>query len=197
MKRQSIHFIVLFLCSNYTVRYQIIASKKNSPYHQKNFCFLLKPNSFLIDRISCQGTKNLASTRKKTKFLVVISLRMQVFPITTIRFKNPAKISRFVYSTHSPFNACADKCPLCYYCKHSFHLPENFLAKGILCVCQEKHFARKLKGRKHFARNFSRECKEIWSFRAINQFLNSFLTESCLLPVKYTLKVLISKFATI
>ena len=113
MKRQSIHFIVLFLYSNYTVRYQIIASKKNSPYHQKNFCFFLKPNSFLIDRISCQGTKNLASTRKKTKFPVVISLRMQVFPITTIRFKNPAKISRFVYSTHSPFNACADKCPLC------------------------------------------------------------------------------------
>ena len=33
--------------------------------------------------------------------------------ITTIRFKNPAKILRFVYSTHSPFNACADKCPLC------------------------------------------------------------------------------------
>ena len=113
MKRQSIHFIVLFLYSNYTVRYQIIASKKNSPYHQKNFCFFLKPNSFLIDRISCQGTKNLASTRKKTKFRVVISLRTQVFPITTIRFKNPAKISRFVYSTHSPFNACADKCPLC------------------------------------------------------------------------------------
>ena len=113
MKRQSIHFIVLFLYSNYTVRYQIIASKESSPYHQKNFCFFLKPNSFLIDRISCQGTKNLASTRKKTKFLVVISLRMQVFPITTIRFKNPAKISRFVYSTHSPFNACADKCPLC------------------------------------------------------------------------------------
>ena len=114
MKRQSIHFIVLFLCSNYTVRYQIIASKKNSPYHQKNFCFFLKPNSFLIDRISCQGTKNLASTRKKTKFRVVISLRTQVFPVTTIRFKNPAKISRFVYSTHSPFNACADKCPLCW-----------------------------------------------------------------------------------
>ena len=113
MKRQSIHFIVLFLYSNYTVRYQIIASKESSPYHQKNFCFFLKPNSFLIDRISCQGTKNLASTRKKAKFLVVISLRMQVFPITTIRFKNPAKISRFVYSTHSPFNACADKCPLC------------------------------------------------------------------------------------
>ena len=113
MKRQSIHFIVLFLYSNYTVRYQIIASKENSPYPQKNFCFFLKPNSFLIDRISCQGTKNLASTRKKTKFLVVISLRMQVFPITTIRFKNPAKISRFVYSTHSPLNACADKCPLC------------------------------------------------------------------------------------
>ena len=113
MKRQSIHFIVLFLYSNYTVRYQIIASKENSPYHQKNFCFFLKPNSFLIDRISCQGAKNLASTRKKTKFRVVISLRMQVFPITTIRFKNPAKISRFVYSTHSPFNACADKCPLC------------------------------------------------------------------------------------
>ena len=90
-----------------------LASKESSPYHQKNFCFFLKPNSFLIDRISCQGTKNLASTRKKTKFLVVISLRMQVFPITTIRFKNPAKISRFVYSTHSPFNACADKCPLC------------------------------------------------------------------------------------
>ena len=113
MKRQSIHFIVLFLYSNYTVRYQIIASKENSPYHQKNFCFFLKPNSFLIDRISCQGAKNLASTRKKTKFRVVISLRMQVFPITTIRFKNPAKISRFVYSTHSPFHACADKCPLC------------------------------------------------------------------------------------
>ena len=113
MKRQSIHFIVLFLYSNYTVRYQIITSKESSPYHQKNFCFFLKPNSFLIDRISCQGTKNLASTRKKAKFLVVISLRMQVFPITTIRFKNPAKISRFVYSTHSPFNACADKCPLC------------------------------------------------------------------------------------
>ena len=113
MKRQSIHFIVLFLYSNYTVRYQIIASKESSPYHQKNFCFFLKPNSFLIDRISCQGTKNLASTRKKTKFLVVISLRMQVFPITTIRFKNPAEISRFVFSTHSPFNACADKCPLC------------------------------------------------------------------------------------
>ena len=88
-------------------------SKESSPYHPKNFCFFLKPNSFLIDRIGCQGTKNLASTRKKTKFLVVISLRMQVFPITTIRFKNPAKISRFVYSTHSPFNACADKCPLC------------------------------------------------------------------------------------
>ena len=118
MKRQSIHYIVLFLCSNYTVRYQIIASKENSPYHQKNFCFFLKPNSFLIDRISCQGTKNLASTRKKTKFPVVISLRMQVFPITTIRFKNPAKISRFVYSTHSPFNACADKCPLCLQLYH-------------------------------------------------------------------------------
>ena len=33
---------------------------------------------------------------------------------------------------------------------HSFHLPGNFLAKGILCVwqekCQEKHFARKLTG---------------------------------------------------
>ena len=43
----------------------------------------------------------------------------------------------------------------------------------------------------------SRKCKEIWSFRAINQFLNSFLTESYLLPVKYTLKVFISKFATI
>ena len=118
MKWQSIHFIVLFLYSNYTVRYQIITSKKNSPYHQKNFCFLLKPNSFLIDRISCQGTKNLASTRKKTKFRVVISLQTQVFPITTIRFKNPAKISRFVYSTHSPFNACADKCPLCSYIEH-------------------------------------------------------------------------------
>ena len=114
MKRQSIHFIVLFLYSNYTVKYQIIASKESSPYHKKNFCFFLKPNSFLIDRISCQGTKNLASTRKKAKFLVVISLRMQVFPITTIRFKNPAKISRFVYSTHSHFNACADKCPLCF-----------------------------------------------------------------------------------
>ena len=113
MKRQSIHFIDLFLYSNYTVRYQIIASKESSPYHQKNFCFFLKPNSFLIDRIGCQRTKNLASTRKKTKFLVVISLRMQVFPITTIRFKNPAKISRFVCSTHSPFNTCADKCPLC------------------------------------------------------------------------------------
>ena len=112
MRRQSIHFIVLFLYSNYTVRYQIIASKENSPYHQKNFCFFIKPNSFLIDKISCQGVKKLASTREKTKFLV-ISLRMQVFPITTIRFKNPAKISRFVYSTQSPFNACADKCPLC------------------------------------------------------------------------------------
>ena len=76
MKRQSIHFIVLFLYSNYTVRYQIIASKENSPYHQKNFCFFLKPNSVLIDKISCQGAKNLASTRKKTKFRVVISLRM-------------------------------------------------------------------------------------------------------------------------
>ena len=100
-KRQSIHFIVLFLYSNYTVRYQIIYSKENSPYHQKNFCFFIKPNSFLINKISCHGVKKLASTRKKTKFLVVISLRMQVFPITTIRFKNPAKISRFVYSTHS------------------------------------------------------------------------------------------------
>ena len=60
----------------------------------KNFCFFLKPNSFLIDKISCQGVKKLASTRKKTKFLVVISLRMQIFPITTIRFKNPAKISQ-------------------------------------------------------------------------------------------------------
>ena len=113
MNRQSIHFIVLFLYSNYTVRYKIITSKENSPYHHKNFCFFLKPNSFLIDKISCQGVKKLASTRKKTKFLV-ISLRMQVFPITTIRFKNPVKISRFVYSTHSPFNACADKCPLCF-----------------------------------------------------------------------------------
>ena len=113
MKRQSIHFIVLFLYSNFAVRYQIIASKENSPYHHKNFSFFLKPNSFLIDKISCQGVKKLASTRKKTKFLVVISLRMQVFPITTIRFKNPAKISRFGYSTHSPFSACADKCPLC------------------------------------------------------------------------------------
>ena len=113
MKWQSVHFIVLFLYSNYTVRYQIIASKENSPYHHKNFCFFLKPNSFLIDRITCQGVKKLASTRKKTKFLVVISLRMQVFPITTIRFKNPAKISRFVNSTHSPFNTFADKCPLC------------------------------------------------------------------------------------
>ena len=91
MKRQSIHFIVLFLYSNYTVRYQIIGSKESSPYHQKNFCFFLKPNSFLIDGISCEGTKNLASTRKKAKFLVVISLRMQVFPITTIRFKIPQK----------------------------------------------------------------------------------------------------------
>ena len=149
MKRQSIHFIVLFLCSNYTVRYQIIASKKNSPYHQKNFCFFLKPNSFLIDRISCQGTKNLASTRKKTKFRVVISLRTQVFPVTTIRFKNPAKISRFVYSTHSPFNACADKCPLCCL---AGEMPGKTFCQEI-----ERKFDQ-----------VSRKCKEIWSFRAIN-----------------------------
>ena len=71
-------------------------------------------------------------------------------------------------------------------------MPGNFLAKGILCVWQEKF--------QEIERKFdqaSRKCKEIWCFRAINQFLNSFLTESYLLPVKYTLKVLISKFATI
>ena len=43
----------------------------------------------------------------------------------------------------------------------------------------------------------SRKCKEIWSFRAINQFLKFFFIESYLLPLKYTIKVLISKFATI
>ena len=117
MKRQSIHFIVLFLYSNYTVRYQISASKENSPYHHKNFCFFLKPNSFLIDEISCQGVKKLASTRKKTKFLVVISLRMQVFPITTIRFKNPAKISRFVYPTHSLLTHAQTNVPSVNVCK--------------------------------------------------------------------------------
>ena len=52
---------------------------------------------------------------------------MQVFPITTIRFKNPAKISRLVYSTHSPFNACADKCPLCCLCLEA-------------CVSSEMHY---------------------------------------------------------
>ena len=107
MKRQSIHFIVLFLYSDYTVRYQIIPSKESSPYHQKNFCFFLKPNSFLIDRISYQGTKNLASRRKKTKFLVVISLRMQVFPITDLKIPQKSRdlcIPRIPLSTHAQTN---------------------------------------------------------------------------------------------
>ena len=42
-----------------------------------------------------------------------------------------------------------------------------------------------------------RKCQEIWSFRAVNQFLDFFLTESYLFSAKHTLKILISKFATI
>ena len=39
--------------------------------------------------------------------------------ILTDSILSSAKISRFVYSTHCPSDACPDKCPLCY-CRFEF-----------------------------------------------------------------------------
>ena len=82
--------------------------------------------------------------------------------------------------------------------QHSFHLPGHFLAKEVLDVsqekCQEKHFTRKLKG------NLTKCQESVRKFgllEPLTNFSSFFLTDSYLFSPKHTLRILISKFATI
>ena len=39
-------------------------TKENSPFHHKNICLFFKPNSFFIDKNTCQRVKKSASMRQ-------------------------------------------------------------------------------------------------------------------------------------